>query len=190
MNDTRQAILRVAMAHFSAMEYPMVNLEAIADEAHVTRAPLYYYFRNKEGLYRAVVEASLEEARGRLDALLSAEENVFEIIHKEYAYCVRDIGQYRRLWNPGPGAPDCGAQVLQFKQWLVDRKLEIFTAAQRRGELSPECDVSELVTLIYVFYDGVLDTLQSSQQLSGFNRELLTNSDAWFMRIVRSRFGG
>ena len=190
MNDTRQAILRVAMAHFSAMEYPMVNLEAIADEAHVTRAPLYYYFKNKEGLYRAVVEASLEEARSRLDALLSAEENVFEIIRKEYAYCVHDIGQYRRIWYPGPGAPDCGAQIHEFLQWLVDRKLEIFAAAQRRGELPEECDVSELVTLIYVFYDGVLDTLQSSQQLSGFNRELLTNSDAWFMRIVRSRFGG
>ena len=117
-------------------------------------------------------------------------EEIIDRFRKEYAYCVHDIGQYRRIWYPGPGAPDCGAQIHEFLQWLVDRKLEIFAAAQRRGELPEECDVSELVTLIYVFYDGVLDTLETSQRQKGFNRELLEHSDEWFMQIVRSRFGG
>ena len=189
MNETRQAIMRAATEHFSAMEYPLVNLEDIARDAHMTRAPLYYYFKNKEGLYRAVVEASLVDARAKMDALLSADEDIFEIIRKEYDYCVHGLGQYRKIWFPDPGAPDCRHQIQAFQQWLLRRKLEILSAAQQRGELSPECDVSEIVTFIYVFYNGVLDTREEANQFTGFNLHLLENSGEWFIRIIRSRFG-
>lgn len=189
MNDTRQEIMRVAIDHFCAMEYPMVNLEEIARDAHVTRAPLYYYFKNKEGLYRAVVEATIAEARERVDAILGGEENVFEIIRKEYTYCVRGMGRYRRIWYPGPGAPDCQAQIGAFLQWLINRKTKLFKEAQQRGELSQDCDVSELVTLIYVFYDGVLDTQETAKHQTGFNHHLLEHSEDWFMQIIRMKFG-
>ena len=189
MNDTRQEILRIATNHFATMDYSAVNLEEIAREAHVTRAPLYYYFRNKEGLYRAVVEASLQESREAMDKLLSADENVFEIIRKEYAYCVHGLGRYRRIWWPGPGAPDCQGQVHAFSQWLSERKHALFTAAMERGELAPDCDISELVTLIYVFYYGTLDTREIAPTHVGLNRELLDNSENWFMSVVRDRYG-
>ena len=189
MNDTRQVILHVATEHFSAMEYPLVTLENIARDAHITRAPLYYYFKNKEGLYRAVVEASLSDAKERMDAILSADESIFEILYKEYDYCVHGLGQYRKIWYPDPGAPNCEPQIQAFLQWLLKRKLEIMSAAQQRGELSPDCDVSELVTFIYVFYNGVLDTREKADGLSGFNLRLLDNSAEWFLQIIRSRFG-
>ena len=189
MNDTRQEILRIATNHFATMDYSTVNLEEIAREAHVTRAPLYYYFRNKEGLYRAVVEASLQESREAMDKLLSADENVFEIIRKEYAYCIHGLGRYRRIWYPGPGAPDCQDQVHEFSQWLIGRKYELFSAAKARGELAPDADLSELVTLIYVFYYGTLDTLEITQTHVGLNRDRLDNSEDWFMNIVRDRYG-
>lgn len=189
MNETRQDILRVATRHFAAMDYATVNLEAIAKEAHVTRAPLYYYFRNKEGLYRAVVDASLEDARRNMDALLSAEGDVFEVIREEYAYCLHGLGQYRKIWYPGPEAPDCREQVHAFNQWLIERKLKLLAAARDRGELAANCDISEIATLIYVFYYGTLDTRQTADEHIGLNRHLLDNSEDWFMNIIRGRYG-
>ena len=189
MNDTRREILRIATNHFATMDYSAVNLEEIAREAHVTRAPLYYYFKNKEGLYRAVVEASLQESRAVMDQLLGADESVFQIIRKEYAHCIHGLGRYRRIWWPGPGAPDCQDQVHAFSQWLIGRKYELFTMAKARGELAPDADISELVTLIYVFYYGTLDTQGTAQTHVGLNRNLLDNSEDWFMSIVRDRYG-
>ena len=187
--DTRQEIITVAMRYFSAMEYPMVNMEEIARDAHITRAPLYYYFRNKEGLYRAVVETSLANAKEQMESILNADENTFGIIQKEYDCCVHELGKYRKIWYPDPGAPDCQEQIRDFFQWLVNRKLEILSAAQRRGELSTDCDVSEIVTFIYVFYNGVLDICKEADVLSGFNHRLLENSVEWFMQMIYSRFG-
>lgn len=189
MNDTRQEILRVALGYFSTMDYSAVKLEDIARDAHITRAPLYYYFKNKEGLFRALVEASLADAQEKMDALLSADEDVFEIIHKEYAYCIHGLGQYRRIWYPGPDAPDCREQVQAFSQWLLERKRLLLEAAREKGELSPDCDISEIITLIYVFYYGTLDVMAISDSLTGFNAHLLERSDEWFMSIVRERFG-
>ncbi len=188
MKETREAIMSTALRHFCAMDYAVVNLEAIARDANVTRAPLYYYFKNKEGLYRAVVEASLSEARSNMEALLGAEENVFEIIRKEYIYCIYGLGQYRMIWYPGPGAPDCSVQIQSFEQWLVNRKLEVFSAARDRGELRPDCDVSEIVTFIYVFYYGILDTQQRAARLEGFNRPILDTSEDWFLDIMRAKY--
>lgn len=188
MKETREVILKTAMHHFCTMDYAVVNLETIARDANVTRAPLYYYFKNKEGLYRAVVEASLSEARRDMDALLGANENVFEIIRKEYGYCINSLGQYRMIWYPGLGAPDCTTQIRSFEQWLVNRKLEVFTASRDRGELRFDCDVSEIVTFIYVFYSGILDTRQRAVRLDGFNRPILDSSEDWFMDIVRAKY--
>lgn len=189
MNDTRQEILDIATRHFATMDYATVNLEAIAKEAHVTRAPLYYYFKNKEGLYRAVVEASLEDARRNMDALLGAEGNVFDVIRREYAYCLHGLGLYRNIWYAGSNAPDCRAQVKAFTQWLIDRKLKLLADARDRGELAEDCDISEIATLIYVFFYGTLDTQRTAEEHVGLNRQLLDNSEDWFMCIIRGRYG-
>ncbi|MBQ3424518.1 MAG: TetR/AcrR family transcriptional regulator [Clostridia bacterium] len=189
MNDTRRAILDSALRHFADADYASVNLEDIARDANVTRAPLYYYFKNKEGLYRTLVRTTLEDARTHMDALLSADEDIFEVIRKEYGYCIHGLGDYRRIWYPGAGAPDCRDEVQAFSQWLIDRKTEIFTAARERDELSRDCDVAELVTLLYVFFYGTLDTLEFGQRLKGFNVSRLEHSEEWFMDIVRERYG-
>ena len=189
MNDTRQAILNIAMEHFSSRNYTTVNLEEIALEAHVTRAPLYYYFGNKEGLYRAIVTETLNTARTRMEALLDADAPIFEVMRGEYAYCLRELGKFQHIWNPGPDAPDCEEEVHAFLQWLLDRKLEVLTAAKARGELRQDCDVSEIVTFLYVFYEGVLAMQAKPNQPTGFNQALLDDSCDWFMDIFAQRFG-
>lgn len=189
MSDTRQEIIQVAMRHFAEHDYASVNLERIAGEAHVTRAPIYYYFKNKEGLYRAVVDSSLEDARARLDALLGADRPIFDILRDEYLYCINSLGLYSKIWFAEPQIEDCQMRIHAFQQWLVDRKRQILLAARERGELREDCDVSEIVTLIYIFYYGVLQTRQTAAQLTGFSRTLLEESEEWFIHMLRTRYG-
>jgi len=70
---TREAILEAAERIFGDEGLEGARTDAIAKAAGVNKALLYYYFRSKEGLYRAVLEGYLADFnRQALEVLSSA----------------------------------------------------------------------------------------------------------------------
>ena len=65
---TRANILRAAIREFSAHGLAGARTDVIAESAGVNKALLYYYFKNKRGLY----EAAIEEAAGSVVELVQA----------------------------------------------------------------------------------------------------------------------
>ncbi|MBA3302761.1 MAG: TetR/AcrR family transcriptional regulator [Actinomycetota bacterium] len=67
---TRARLLEVAVRRFAAEGYRRTSLSAVADDAGVTPAAAYAYFRGKEGLFEAAVDADaaalIDEALGGL----------------------------------------------------------------------------------------------------------------------------
>ena len=59
--ETREAILEAAEHIFGDEGLEGARTDAIATAAGVNKALLYYYFRSKEGLYRAVLEGYLAD---------------------------------------------------------------------------------------------------------------------------------
>lgn len=53
---TTSALLKIARKHFTQHGYYDVSLEKIAEEADVTRGAVYHHFKNKQGLFLAVLE--------------------------------------------------------------------------------------------------------------------------------------
>jgi TetR/AcrR family transcriptional regulator len=56
VEDSRQAILRAAVAEFAELGEAGARTDAIARAAGVNKALLHYYFGSKEGLYSAVLD--------------------------------------------------------------------------------------------------------------------------------------
>jgi AcrR family transcriptional regulator len=54
--DTRRHILQVALELFSAQGFDATSLQQISDRLGVTKAALYYHFKSKDDLLRAVLE--------------------------------------------------------------------------------------------------------------------------------------
>ncbi|WP_456391565.1 TetR/AcrR family transcriptional regulator [Nitratifractor sp.] len=73
-SNKKAAILLTAAQHFSRYGYEGISLDAIAEEVGITKPAIYYHFKDKAGLYEAVLLERLqklgdaiEEATGRGD---------------------------------------------------------------------------------------------------------------------------
>jgi TetR/AcrR family transcriptional regulator len=69
---TREAILEAAERIFGDEGLAGARTDAIAAAAGVNKALLYYYFRSKDGLYRAVLESYLADFNRRAMEVLSS----------------------------------------------------------------------------------------------------------------------
>lgn len=69
-DETRRRILRAAVREFSTHGLSGARTDAIARSAKVNKALLYYYFRNKQGLYVAALEEASAEVVNRALAAL------------------------------------------------------------------------------------------------------------------------
>ena len=54
---TTSSLIKIARKHFAEYGYFDVSLEIIADEGNVTRGAVYHHFKNKKGLFTAVLES-------------------------------------------------------------------------------------------------------------------------------------
>lgn len=63
---TARRILAAAERHFAAQGLAGARTEEIAAAAHANKAMLYYYFGNKRGLHRAVLENLLRQFRSQV----------------------------------------------------------------------------------------------------------------------------
>src|SRR5580765_4980903 len=71
-DSTRKAILAAAERVFAVAGLAGARTDAIAAEAHVNKALLYYYFQSKQRLYEAVLESQFKEFNGMALAVLNA----------------------------------------------------------------------------------------------------------------------
>src|SRR5438876_9624752 len=68
--QTRAAILQAAAAEFSREGVSAARTDAIARSAGVNKALLYYYFKDKESLYQAVLDEVFSGLRSTIHAAL------------------------------------------------------------------------------------------------------------------------
>ncbi|WP_409241951.1 TetR/AcrR family transcriptional regulator, partial [Caballeronia sp. INML3] len=88
---TRAEILQIATEEFALHGYTGARVDAIAERMRVSKAMIYYYFTNKDGLYLAVLEhvysliRDAEEAT-RLDQESPAEQLLSRYIENTFEF--------------------------------------------------------------------------------------------------------
>ena len=60
-SETRQQILRAALKRFAHSGYAAASVQQIVDDAKVSKPALYYYFKDKGGLFQALVDQAHDE---------------------------------------------------------------------------------------------------------------------------------
>src|SRR5208282_6258016 len=71
--ESRAAILKAAVAEFAELGIAGARTDAIAREAHVNKALLYYYFTDKETLYGAVLDNAFSGMKSQVFRVLDSD---------------------------------------------------------------------------------------------------------------------
>ena len=71
-SETRQQILRAALKCFAHSGYAAASVQQIVDDAKVSKPALYYYFRDKTGLFQALVDHAHDERHRLMQAAVKA----------------------------------------------------------------------------------------------------------------------
>ena len=188
--STRELIVEISIRHFAQKGYAAVNLMDIAREAGITRGPLYYYFANKAELYVACVHRVLESSQASYEAILSSGKPVLEVIRDDMRFCLADDGLLQRMGSGSKDEPDCSSEVAAFQQWLLSRKIRLFTEARERGELPENCDPMRLATYIYIYYYGVRGTRVLARTVRGFDDAMLDQAADALIDAICSVYPG
>jgi len=141
--ESRAAILTAAMQEFSREGVAGARIDAIARQAGVNKALLYYYFRDKDALYAAV----LDEVFGGLSAIvrpvfsldLQPREKLLTYVQAHFDYVASHplyppIVQ-AEMMNAGRGrATQLPRIVRQYFQPLLGHLTEVLKAGHASGE--------------------------------------------------------
>ena len=83
-DNKAKLIIEAAQKRFGLYGVEKTSMREIADDLQLSKASIYYYFHDKESLYRAVVEKEQNEFIVKIsERILSIEEP--EMLLKEYA---------------------------------------------------------------------------------------------------------
>jgi TetR/AcrR family transcriptional regulator len=153
---TRQHILRAALKSFADCGYAATSVQQIVDAAQVSKPALYYYFKDKAGLYRALVDQAHDE-RYRLmqDAARGGRtvaEKLEEIVAAVFAFSLRNRELMRLAFatafaasGEAPGRMKCRAKGRRNFEFIRS----LIKLGQGSGELDRRFSADELAMGIY-----------------------------------------
>lgn len=141
-SDTRALIFAAAAAEFSHRGFDGASVDAIARDAHVNKAMLYYHFGSKLGIYREVVRdmlravaATVTEIADSADAPPHQIERFVQALAKQ-----KDM----RPWFPplmlremADGAPHLDADTLALMRRVFVGFASILAAGAAAGQFRP-----------------------------------------------------
>jgi AcrR family transcriptional regulator len=153
---TRRQILQAAVRRFANAGYAAASVQQIVGDAKVSKPALYYHFRDKAGLFQALVSeahderfgvlqeaaARFQDLRGKLVEILSA---LFDYFHKN-----RELSRIAFATAfAAPGEVPAQVRYLDKCQRNLEFIHSLMKRAQKDGELSHHFDSRDLA---YGFY--------------------------------------
>jgi AcrR family transcriptional regulator len=153
-NRSSDRILKTALELFSTKGYDATSVREVCEAAGVTKPTLYHFYGSKEGVYRALVEGTLEEYRGRVRDLVSSPGAVSERLrrvvraHFEYTRERRELVRFLLALSHNPPSSAPVTDLHRYYDDVVGAIAALADEGVATGELSP--GPVEVRTLVFM----------------------------------------
>jgi TetR/AcrR family transcriptional regulator len=155
-SETRRQLLQAALKSFAERGYAATSVRQIVAAAGVSKPALYYYFKDKAGLFDALVDQAHDQRYGLIQEAAQRgqglAEKIEEIATAIFDFSVRNRDLMRLAFatafsasGKAPGQTKClekGKRTFEFIRSLME-------AGQVSGELDRRFSVEELAMGIY-----------------------------------------
>jgi TetR/AcrR family transcriptional regulator len=193
--QSRAAILQAAVCEFARAGVAGARTDAIARSAGVNKALLYYYFKDKEALYAAVIDqvfggltVCVQEALSRN---LSPRRKILAYAGAHFDYIASHplyppIVQGEMMGAGRGSATQIGRIVKQYFRPLFSKLVEVLRAGQASGEFRPVDPmqfVPSMIALI-VFYFSNAPVMRLITGKDPFSPELVAKRRAAVLDFI------
>ncbi len=151
-----EAIMHAAASLFMDKGYRAVTMDMVADEAGLTKAAVYYHFRDKPSLMVAAVRATLNQARRGTEALLAGPGTLRERLEAVAGTVLRlpqPFSAFDAMLHEAESdlSPEQMVQVRADEQLVADAVAAAVRAGSARGEVravNPDLVAHAFVSLL------------------------------------------
>jgi TetR/AcrR family transcriptional regulator len=164
--ESRAAILQAAAQEFAAHGIAGARTDAIAREARVNKALLYYYFKDKETLYGAVLDDAFSGLRSTvfdvLDSKLSPREKILAYVGAYFDFVASHTLfprlMHREMMQAREGAsPHLERLIKSYFQPIFARVSGVLRQGIAAGEFRPVDPVHfvpSMIAIIVFYFSG------------------------------------
>lgn len=152
--NRQQEIIVKSAGLFREKGYLATSIRDISDALDITSAALYYHFKNKEEILRAIMQlslknlqeavgASIEDAENQLEQLRSALQTHLKISIEYQDFAIVLLKDLRHL------SPEWRASVVEARDTYEDMWEDMLQTCQTAGLIRPDVDLNLLRLLTF-----------------------------------------
>ncbi len=186
--DVRVQLMEKAADSFTKNGYAATKLADVAKEAGVSRGPLYYYFADKSALYIETTRYTIDKMKVSFSQIFDSGKPLEDVMREEFDFCLSVNGQFFYKEVEVKGVPDVSGMVKDYTDWLIAQKRHLFETALKKGELRTDCNIAEMISMIYVFFHGVMYVRDLSRTSDGFDSYMLEHTTDYYMQMMKERY--
>lgn len=152
--NAKALLIKVATSLFAEKGYASTSVREIVERAGVTKPVLYYYFKNKEGIFLAALDQAYLELEALLEQQLESQESFHDRI-VAFSRQLYDLGMahqdLNRMAQNLMFGPPKGAPVYDFDRYrerILHAIQAIYEKGLARNEVK-EYDPEEVAFLVF-----------------------------------------
>ena len=193
--ESRAAILKAAVDEFAEHGIAGARTDAIARAAHVNKALLYYYFKDKDALYEAVLDHVFSGLRDRVMPVLESElgprEKIIEYVARYFDYiaanpCFPRVVQAEWMRMAPKGNPQMARIAREYFSPIYRRVAALLREGAEAGEFRDVNPIDFLPTLvgIIIFYFGAAPAMKTLLNVDPLSKERLQERREFVLDFV------
>jgi len=190
---TRAEIITTAERHFAERGFEAARLEDIATEVGIRRAGIFYYFRDKQELYAAVLDAVFSDWTDAMPAQGSPAERLEASLVGWIDYVAQRPSVARLILREAATAqPGVVSQFVRSGSAPVEWFRAVIEEGMASGELKPIIEPHRFMSLmggITVFHFAAMPWLSLRSAVDPWSRNELEKHKSEILHIARNMLG-
>ncbi len=192
--ESRASILKAAVSEFAENGIAGARTDAIARAAHVNKALLYYYFKDKNALYEAVLDHVFSGLRTRVMPVLESElpprQKMLQYLGTYFDYIAANPrfprvvqGEWMRS---GAGAARMQRVARQYFRPIFGKLVGVLQEGIRAGEFRPVNPIDFLpsVAAIIVFYFSAAPLMKTLMKVDPLSEQRIRERRTFVLDFI------